>query len=324
MALTRRVRRADSVERIALGLLLAVLLVPFTRESLGWPPWLDQFYLTAGPALVIALGLAVTRQLTVRPTVTGWRVRRAIKRGELFLCYQPKLTLDSGELEGVEALVRWRHPRFGLLPPTDWIELVELSPFVNGFNLWVLDQAIEQAAAWRATEAPMRVAVNLSPSCLDDKHLPDRITQLLAKHGVPADAIELEVTERALERGDAPEVAGQLLDMGMRLVLDDFGIGYSSLSRLMNLRVDGVKIDRSFVQDMASNPRSEAVVSWAARLARGLGLSLAAEGVETTAVLAQLRMLGVGSAQGYLVAKPLTPDQLDAWRSNSASAFLTT
>jgi EAL domain-containing protein (putative c-di-GMP-specific phosphodiesterase class I) len=322
-ALAGRVRKTDRVERGALMLLIAVLAMPLTRVFVSWPTWLDQLSLTAGPIVIIALGLAVTRQFTVRPAIMGVRVRRALARGELFLCYQPKLVVESGELEGVEALIRWHHPRFGMLPPSDWIELVERSPFMDSFNHWVLDHAIEQAGAWRAAGTPLRVAVNLSPGCLDDWQLPGRIAAMLERHQVPAAAIELEVTERALERGDAPEVAEQLLALGVRVVLDDFGIGYSSLSRLVNLRFDGVKIDRSFVQDMGVNPRSDAIVSWAAGLARGLGLSLAAEGVETPAALRRLRTLGVASAQGFLVARPLTVDQLDAWRSNSASAFLT-
>jgi EAL domain-containing protein (putative c-di-GMP-specific phosphodiesterase class I) len=209
------------------------------------------------------------------------------------------------------------------MPPADWVELVESSPFVTYFNLWVLDQAIQQAGRWRAAGRPVRVAVNLSPGCLDDAQLPEKIERLLERHVVPADAIELEVTERALERGDAPEVADRLVALGMRVVLDDFGIGYSSLSRLVNLPVNGVKIDRSFVLDMGKNPRSDAIVSWAAGLARGLGLSLSAEGVETDAAMTRLRTLGVSTAQGFLVARPLTADQLDAWRSSSASAFLT-
>jgi EAL domain-containing protein (putative c-di-GMP-specific phosphodiesterase class I) len=310
-ALAVRVRRADRVERLAVILLIAVLIAPFSRfVNGGWPSWLDQLFLTAGPVFVIALGLAVTRQLTVRPAVMGFRVRRAIRRGELFLCYQPKLVLESGELEGVEALVRWRHPRFGMVPPSDWIEMVERSPFVNSFNYWVLDQAIAQAAVWRAAGQPVRVAINVSPGCLDDHQLPDKIRCLLELHDVPADAIELEVTERALERGEAPEVADRLLELGTRVVLDDFGIGYSSLSRLVNLPVDGVKIDRSFVLDMEANPRSDAIVRWAAGLASNLGLSLSAEGVETDAAMSRLRSLGVSTAQGFLVARPLTPDQL--------------
>ena len=250
-ALVGRMGRADRVERLASVLFGLVIAAPIARSALGgWPTWLDTAFLTAGPLAVVAVGLALTRQLTLRPTITGFRVRRAIRRGEIFLCYQPKLDLGSGELDGVEALVRWRHPRSGMLPPTDWIEL--------------------------------------------------------------------EVTERALERGDAPDVAERLLALGTRVVLDDFGMGYSSLSRLVRLHVDGVKIDRSFVIDI-ENPRSDAVVSWAAGLARGLGLSLAAEGVETPTAWQRLRSLGVDSAQGFLMAQPLTPDQLDAWRADEAA-----
>jgi EAL domain-containing protein (putative c-di-GMP-specific phosphodiesterase class I) len=251
--------------------------------------------------------------LILRSLIVGAQALRAAKRGEMFLAYQPKVNMATGRLDAVEALVRWRHPRHGLLPPDGWIGDVEISPFSTAFNLWVIDAAMKQANAWREEDRPVRVAVNLSPQCLDDPRLPGELHRLLRKWDLDSEAIELEVTERALETSGADAIE-LLAGVGIQLVLDDFGIGYSSLQRLVKLPLDGVKIDRSFVTGMVDNPRSTEVVRWAAELARGLGLTLAAEGVETRESWLALRALGVGSAQGYLIARPLSPEELNVWR----------
>ena len=314
-----RIRGGTSTEFLAVALLAVALSGPPLRLLLvrGDAP-LAEVVISFAPLLAALVFGYLSFRADVHATVLGWRVLRGIRRGQLFLCYQPKIRISNGDLEAVEALVRWVHPRRGMLMPGAWIGAVERSPFSTPFNLWVLDRALEQAASWKERGAGVKIAVNLSPHCLEDPLVPAEIDRLLAKWDLDADAIELEVTERALEAGRGTDAAKHLAGVGIQLVLDDFGIGYSSLQRLVRLPVDGVKIDRSFVAGLGGdNTRQAEVVRWAAYLARGLGLTLAAEGVETRESWLMLRALGVGSAQGFLIAQPLTADELDAWRDGA-------
>lgn len=312
-----RTRAATRTEILAVALLTVALVGPPLRlVVMGGDSSLEEIVISYAPlAAALVFGYLSHRE-TLHSAVVGARVVRGIAKGQLYLCYQPKIDLATGELEAVEALVRWRHPRRGLLMPGDWIGDVERSPFSTPFNLWVLDRSLEQAQQWQNAGVALRIAVNLSPRCLDDPQLPAEIDRLLAKWQMGPESIELEVTERALENGEGGRAVNHLSGVGINLVLDDFGIGYSSLQRLVRLPLDGVKIDRSFVTGMGGNPRQAEVVRWAAELAKGLGLTLAAEGVETRESWLMLRSLGVDSAQGFLFAKPLTAAELEDWRDD--------
>jgi EAL domain-containing protein (putative c-di-GMP-specific phosphodiesterase class I) len=235
------------------------------------------------------------------------RVRRAMRAGQLSLHYQPKVELASGSVVAVEALARWSHPRRGLIMPSEFVPQVEASRLAGPFNRWVLAQAIEQASTWRRVGAPVAVAVNLSPACLQDEALVANVSQLLDLWDLPSDLLWIELTEGApwAVSGRAGETLEQLVSMGVALALDDFGVGHSSMSRLVQAPMDVVKVDRSFVTAMASDPRRSFVVETAIEIAHGLGLRVVAEGVETRAVWDRLRELGCDWAQGFYISRPV-------------------
>jgi EAL domain-containing protein (putative c-di-GMP-specific phosphodiesterase class I) len=238
------------------------------------------------------------------------RVRRAMRAGQLSLQYQPKVELASGTVVAVEALARWSHPRRGLILPGEFVPQVEASRLASPFNRWVLAQAIEQASAWRRVGAPVAVAINLSPACLQDEALVESVSQLLDLWDLPSELLWIELTEGAWweASGRAGETLERLVSMGIPLALDDFGVGHSSMSCLVHAPMDVVKIDRSFVTTMASDPRRSLIVQAAIEIAHGLGLRVVAEGVETRAVWDRLCELGCDWAQGFFVSRPVAAD----------------
>ncbi len=242
-------------------------------------------------------------------------LRAAIERGELVLHYQPKVDLGSGVVPGVEALVRWQHPTRGLLYPDAFLPLVERGGLMPAMTTALLARAVEQAAAWRSAGRTLSVAVNLSASSLIDEELPDRVAALLSAGGVPPEALQLEITEDIVmaNRRRARGILTRLRHLGVHISLDDFGTGYSSLSYLRDLPVDEIKLDRTFVGPMSSDPRATALVASTIALAHGLGLRMVAEGVETEAVLAELTALGCDQAQGYLLSRPVPAADLERW-----------
>jgi len=229
-------------------------------------------------------------------------LNRALEDGELGLVYQPKVELDSGAVRGMEALVRWRHPERGLVLPGSFVGRAEHAGLAFALARHVLDAALAQVAAWRGDGLPLSVAVNVSARALLDPRLPGAVNALLGRHGVPAHALELEVTEATLAAD--PERAAVALtalhDLGVGLAIDDFGTGWTSLDHLRRLPVDELKIDRSFVGTGDAD-----VVRTTLALGRGLGLRVVAEGVEVEDVRAQLTALGVDLAQGFLFARPM-------------------
>lgn len=239
---------------------------------------------------------------------------RAVEQGELVLHYQPTVRLADGAPTGVEALVRWQHPRRGLLYPDRFICVAEESGAVEVLGSWVLGQACAQTARWRSGGRPdLTVAVNLSAAQL--RHgLVEEVTGVLEQTGLPATALMLEITETVLVRegAEAHGVLDQLRALGIRVAVDDFGTGYSSLSYLRQLPVDVLKIDRSFVQAMEQGGDT-AFVRTILGLAEALGLETVAEGVETQREVEVLRSLGCGQAQGYLWSRPLAPEALQRW-----------
>jgi EAL domain-containing protein (putative c-di-GMP-specific phosphodiesterase class I) len=225
------------------------------------------------------------------------------------------VNLQTGEVHGVEALVRWDHPMRGLVGPNDFIDVVENFGLMPALTRSVLNQALDQVAAWATQGRELTVAVNLSASALSDATLFGQVTSMLADKGVPPHRLQLELTEEFLmsdiER--ARETLTRLRQEGIEISIDDFGTGYSSLSYLRDLPIDELKLDRSFVLSMSDDPRATALVAAAIALAHSLGLRMVAEGVETECAYDQLKRLGCELAQGYFMSRPVPPVELELW-----------
>ncbi len=248
----------------------------------------------------------------VRLSVLG-DLRRALDSDdELFLNYQPKVTLDGERIEGMEALLRWQHPVQGLIPPGDFILVAEGTGIILRLTERVLGLALAQQRRWIDGGTAVPVAVNLSTRCLLDASLPHLVQRLLAEHGVPAGLLRLEVTESAV-MGDAArcmDVLQRLHDLGVHLSIDDFGTGYSSMAYLRRLPVDELKVDRSFVLGMTTTPQDLVLVRTAVDLGHNLGLTVVAEGVESAEHVAALRELGCDIAQGYHYGRPMAAERM--------------
>jgi EAL domain-containing protein (putative c-di-GMP-specific phosphodiesterase class I) len=245
---------------------------------------------------------------------TTERLRRAILDGELVLHYQPLVALDTGEVTGVEALVRWRHPEKGLVAPGDFLPEVESGGLMPLLTAVVLQQAIRQGAVWQAEGRRLTIAVNLSVTNLLDPHFPGQVVDLLAGAGLPAGTLELELTEDLFmaDPERARTAIDDLLAAGVSLVVDDYGTGFSSLGYLRDLRnIRGLKLDRSFVTRMDADPRAAAIVESTVNLAHALGMHVVAEGVETEPVRDLLAGLGCELAQGFLFSAPLPAAEVD-------------
>jgi diguanylate cyclase (GGDEF)-like protein len=245
----------------------------------------------------------------------GQQLRAGLDRGELTVYYQPKVDPQLGRVLGVEALVRWQHPVHGLLMPPDFLPLADRSGLMPKLTRQVLDGALAQLARWRANGLDLTVAVNLAASDLLDPDLPGDVARLLAQRDIPPTCLALEVTEDGVIAD--PEGAAATLDaiarLGVRIALDDFGTGWSSLAHLRRLPVAELKIDRSFVTDMATNADDAAIVRTTLDLARSLRLRIVAEGVEDDDTWELLAGLGADAIQGYVLSRPLPAAQIDAW-----------
>lgn len=237
-------------------------------------------------------------------------LRRAIDDGQLELHYQPKFALADGHLEGFEALVRWRHPKLGLLLPDRFVPLAELSDTIQALTCWVVDHAFAQQRRWNEAGHDLSMAINLSVRNLLNAECPSRVGKALAEHQLDPARIELELTETALMADPALSMAtlAALAALGVRLVVDDFGTGYSSLAYLKRFPLHALKVDRSFVQEMQQDAQSQAIVRSTVRMARDLGLGTVAEGVEDPAAVAELRDCGCDLAQGFALGRPVAPD----------------
>ncbi|MCU4186729.1 EAL domain-containing protein [Acidiferrimicrobium sp. IK] len=243
-------------------------------------------------------------------------LRRAIDDPEqLTLHYQPKADTRSGAIVGVEALARWNHPTEGNIPPDEFIDIAERTGLIKPLTDRVLDMALHQVATWGAAGLDIHVAVNVSPRCLLDHDFPAQVARALAAHAVPVDHLELEITENAVmsEPGRALEILDQLARSGITLSIDDFGTGYSSMAYIRQMPVHQIKIDRVFIAGLADQGPDAAIVRSSIDLARNLGLTVVAEGVETQATWEHLAALGCDTIQGYLLSRPLPPDVLAAW-----------
>ncbi|MBW8484492.1 bifunctional diguanylate cyclase/phosphodiesterase [Actinomadura sp. PM05-2] len=242
-------------------------------------------------------------------------LRRAVDRGELELFYQPKVALRDGQLVGMEALLRWRHPAQGLLMPAAFLEVAEQTYLMRAITRQVVGAALAQAAAWWQEDLAVQVAVNASGRDLLDAGLAETIEEGLGAHGLPAAALQLEITERILmnEPAYAAETVGALADLGIPLSLDDFGTGYSSLVRLNRLPVEEIKIDASFVGRLTRSPDDAMIVRTVVDLVRTLGLRSVAEGVEDPATARMLREMGCDAAQGWHFGRPMDAATATDW-----------
>ncbi len=238
-------------------------------------------------------------------------LRSAIEKQQLSLHYQPQVDLKSGQVVGLEALLRWQHPELGWIPPLKFIPIAEDTGLIEGIGAWVLEQALAQVARWRAAgHAGLRVAVNLSAQQLRNDSLARQVAQALQRHGLPGQALELEITESMAMEDPArtAELLRRLRQHGVALAVDDFGTGYSSLAYLKQLPLSCLKLDRSFVMDIEHDANDAAICTATIQMAHSLGLAVVAEGVETGLQLEFLRRLGCDTVQGYFISKPLPAD----------------
>jgi diguanylate cyclase (GGDEF)-like protein len=253
---------------------------------------------------------------TVRRLGLMQDLRRAIRDGVLCLYYQPKVSLATKQICGVEALLRWPQPDASCLLPDQFIPLAEQTGMILPLTEWVLVTALQQARAWRVAGRPLSIAINLSARSLQNQHFPDLIARQLRRFGVAPADLTLEITESSLMTDPirAREVLLRVHALGVRFAIDDFGTGYSSLGSLKELPVDEVKIDKTFVLGMtAGNRKDAAIVQSVVVMAHALGLRVVAEGVEDAATLNTLADLGCDCAQGYHLSRPQPAAELEQW-----------
>jgi diguanylate cyclase (GGDEF)-like protein len=251
-------------------------------------------------------------------------LRRALANEEFFLVYQPTFDLHGMTPTGAEALLRWERPGQGIVPPMDFVPLLEETGLIVAVGKWVLEEACRQGARWHEAGHPIGIAVNVSGRQLDGDDFIDHVTAALAASGLPADALTLEITETTLMR-NPQETARRLRaikDLGPRIAIDDFGTGYSSLAHLQRFPVDSLKIDRSFICQLDENPEGETLIRTLVQLGKALSIETLAEGIEGHNELSLLQEEKCDSGQGYLFAKPLSVEDtskfLDNWRANGA------
>ncbi|MDX1932569.1 MAG: EAL domain-containing protein [Capsulimonadales bacterium] len=239
-------------------------------------------------------------------------LRRALERDEFILLYQPQIDLKTGRMFGVEALIRWENPHLGRVSPAMFIPLAEETGLIVEIGEWVLGEACRQGARWQRAGRDWRVSVNLSARQFEQVNLPEQVRHALRESRFPADLLDLELTETTLLRGsDAPAMLKRLKDLGVRLSVDDFGIGYSSLAYLRKFPLDVLKIDRLFVTDMTEDRKSEALVRALIELAHEMDLEVIAEGVETELQRSMLTGLQCDGMQGYLVSPPIAAREIE-------------
>jgi EAL domain-containing protein (putative c-di-GMP-specific phosphodiesterase class I) len=245
-------------------------------------------------------------------------LREGIPRGELALHFQPKVDLTTRRTTGVEALVRWNHPTAGLLQPAQFMPEATRSELIEPLTTWVLAEALRQQREWRDAGLDLTMAVNISARSLSrGSTVPDTVAQLTETWGMAPGTLILELTENALIDAEGPVVLELLHAMGERVAIDDFGTGHSSLVYLQRLPIDEIKVDRSFVMNLATVASDAVIVRSTIDLAHNLGLTVVAEGVEDDVALRMLIEYGCDSAQGYLFSRPCPAAELTEWLTES-------
>jgi diguanylate cyclase len=253
---------------------------------------------------------------------SAWQIEseldEAMDAGDMRLYYQPQIDLDSGLPCGVEALARWHHAQRGILSPASFIHVVERSRRMGALTQWAVNTALRQSARWRHFDGPLPVAVNVPPGVAESAELPELVSSARGLWSKQQQPLVIEITETSLLR--TPEAARRMLNSlrqsGVRVSIDDFGTGHSSLGQFRDLAVDELKIDMSFVQAMVESDMDRRIVQMIIELAHTFGLGVVAEGVETAESLAMLRRMGCKRVQGYLLAKPMEEDVFVNWLEN--------
>ena len=251
-------------------------------------------------------------------------LRRALDKEQLELHYQPQISLLTGRICGVEALVRWRHPERGLVPPDEFIHVAERIGLIKQLGNWVLETACHQGQQWmKAGHEGLQIAVNISPLHFKDPEIVQQVDRILTRSGCPAGNLELEVTENVVQtEPENMESFKRLKELGVRIAIDDFGTGYSSLSSLKKLPIDCLKVDQLFIRDMMEDPQSATLVGTIIGLAKALGLQVVAEGVENDQEIQILTGLGCDIVQGFFFSRPVTPDRLEKLLAQDFSALV--
>jgi diguanylate cyclase len=252
--------------------------------------------------------------------VLAGELRRAIDHNQLLLHYQPQFDCKTGQIRGVEALVRWQHPERGLVPPDRFIPLAEHTGLIKPLSLWVLNEALRQQAEWRAAGFEPMMAVNMSARNVVDLSLANDVADTLHRWSVQANTLNIEITESAVmeDHMRATDTLARLHAMGIRLSIDDFGTGHSSLAYLKNLPVDEIKIDKSFVMQMGAEPKDAAIVHSIVELGRNLEMEVIGEGVDSGESWTALKTLGCHAGQGYFLGRPMPPEIILANRLTPA------
>ncbi len=238
----------------------------------------------------------------------------ALERNEFYLVYQPRIDLQTGKMVGMEALLRWEHPKRGMVSPAEFIPIAEETGLIVPIGTWVLQNACKQFAMWREkNNLECSLAVNVSPRQFQHRNFSELVVHILEETKIPATLLELEITETAIVGflGKIEDVLFQLRHLGVKFSIDDFGTGYSSLSRLKELPIQSIKIDRSFVNDIDVKVSDNLIIKSTIELAKDMGLNVVAEGVETESQLRFLVKNQCPQAQGYYYSKPLTPEQME-------------
>jgi EAL domain-containing protein (putative c-di-GMP-specific phosphodiesterase class I) len=274
-------------------------------------------------AMYAAKAAGKGRQVTYRPQMQTAATERmtleadlshAVARGELLLLYQPVVRLDTGEVRGAEALLRWRHPARGLVPPGHFIPLAEDTRLIVPIGRWALEEACRQAALWARHRRWLGISVNVSVHQLAEPAFVDQLAEILARTALPPETLLLEVTETVLMR-DVEAMIERLWEvrrLGVRIAVDDFGMGHSCLQYLLRFPLDVLKMPREFVWSLAGAAHEQVVGGAILDLGASLGLRVVAEGIETSEQLAVLRRRGCRLGQGFLFARPLEAERLDA------------
>ena len=246
-------------------------------------------------------------------------LRQAMTNNELVLHFQPKIDFEENCITGVEALVRWQHPKRGLIAPDRFIPIAEQSGMIKPLTYYVLRSALRQCEEWQRTGLDLSIAINVSAVNIQDPGFPAEVEKLLKESTVPPARLELEITETAIlsEPKRAVDCIKKLGALGVQISVDDFGTGYASMSNLKELLVARIKIDKSFVKDLAFNHNDSVIVRSTVELGHNLGLKVVAEGVETKEAWDKLKLFGCDAAQGYYMGRPLSPDDLTVWMQQS-------
>jgi EAL domain-containing protein (putative c-di-GMP-specific phosphodiesterase class I) len=249
-------------------------------------------------------------------------LRMAVQRNELVLHFQPIVTLDTLCIAGFEALIRWRHPRLGLLSPNEFIPMAEESGLIRSLGAWIIEQGCERLSVWQSVHGkPLTLNINLSALQFRQRDILSHLATISDRSGLMPGSLQLEITESVLMQDDGQTLKNlsDLHRLGFGIAIDDFGVGYSSLSYLKRFRVDSLKLDQSFMKDL-DDPRSEALVKGTIQLGHSLGVIVVAEGIETREQLELLRKAGCDQGQGYLLGRPM--DEFQVMDMLSSGAFL--